>query len=977
MFNRLLCCSFCGNFVFPLENILSNSRFLRNQKCFSTVKIRELRPLQKVKKLLSQEEIEEEQFTELKLSLGMLNGNKVFGSEQILLVHPHVKWGSGSAPKNAIPELEVEEAQTLCQTIPGFKVVSSIIVNTDYNVRSKLIWGSGRLDAIVQHKQHFNISALMINVDSLSPLQLHELTKYFGLPIYDRLTIVLSIFKMFARTKEAKLQIALAEIPFIRSHIKFLNHSGEHLSNDKIPVQSSAPMFPNIDRLEGSKQLEFLRLKEHKIQNKAKQGPGKTPVIGVIGYTNSGKTTFIKKLTDSSILLGENRLFATLDSSTHLSILPSTCKVYFADTIGFISNLPIKLLASFSATLQHVENSDLLIHIMDLSHPDLLAQRDNVFETLNKLKIDPNLINTVINVGNKLDKCDDERREKLTEMGIFENLFSISCRTLEGLPHLIKEIDKKVQLLSGSSLRRLRLSHDSKIVQKLYKEGYNGIPSECGNYLTFDLLMNNEQFSKFHASLGLCLRRKGEEEEKKIEEWFCFVCSAVALLFCFLILSRLKKNEKDQFLKTLMCLNLIKLPIKTSDNTRQLKYVHAIWRHGDRAPKRKPYEDDIYDLRLNEKYWPRGWNQLTNLGMLQMQQLGKFLRERYVGSFLSNNFDRNEFNFIFRFSTETTFFFKFLFSAKKEKKNPLFLTVFIRSSSVDRAIESAQSLLSGLFPPSTDEKFDDTLNWQPIPVHTGTSKIKDPLLRPSSFACPKYEQLWNDISGKMEKELLEKYKELVEELRPILKFPENKQIRLRDITELKRIQMEVNHNLSQPEWVFKIWPQYENKTTLELIIELRDSERIAEFNSHEKLSRLSGGYLLGDWLGRMKQLVNTNQTKEALLASKMVLYSAHDGTLLALLSALQINSTVIKIPPFASCLIAELYSDGNDYQIELLYRRNGELENLAVGNCGTKCPLIEFEKYVENRAIFGLDMLYQECGTPRCVFLTEKSSATK
>ncbi|KAL7078148.1 hypothetical protein ACQ4LE_002325 [Meloidogyne hapla] len=511
------------------------------ERCFSSVKIREIRPQPKIQKLLTQEELEEQQFTELKLALGMLNGNKVFGSEQILIVHPHVRWGSGSAPKNATPELQVEEAQTLCQTIPGFKVVSSIIVNTDYNVRSKLIWGSGRLDAIIRHRQQYNITALMINIDSLSPLQLRELTNYFGLPIYDRLTIVLSIFKIFAKTKEAKLQISLAEIPFIRSHIKFLNNSGEHLSNNKTLINSSAPMFPTIERLEGTKQLEFLRLREHKIkkqinnsieltkrellENKEKQGPGKTPVIGVIGYTNCGKTTFIKRLTDSSTLLGENRLFATLDSTTHLSILPSSIKVIFADTIGFISNLPIKLLASFSATLQHVESADLLIHLMDLSHPDLLAQRDNVLETLHNLKINQNLINNIINVGNKLDKCDDERKEKLAEWGILtsetlnnNNLFSISCRTLKGLPQLIEQIDKKVQLLSGASMRRLRLSLNSKLSQRLYKEGYIGIPSECGKYLFFDLLMNDEQFAKFYASIDVRLTKKEERREEGQKE---------------------------------------------------------------------------------------------------------------------------------------------------------------------------------------------------------------------------------------------------------------------------------------------------------------------------------------------------------------------------------------------------------------------------------------------------------------------------
>uniref|UniRef100_A0A1I7YRZ3 Hflx-type G domain-containing protein n=2 Tax=Steinernema glaseri TaxID=37863 RepID=A0A1I7YRZ3_9BILA len=310
-----------------------------------------------------------------------------------LVIHPKIRWGENSASKTTSAELQLAEAIRLLaeairlvKTLPGFSVANSVIVGTDYNTKKKRIWGAGRLDALVEVKNRHHISAVMVNVDMLSPLQQSELHNVFGCPIYDRYNIVLLIFKHYARTKEAKLQIELAELPYIRHRMKYLDYHEENPSvlNVKLGVVKSNT---------GADKYELLRLHEQSLRKKLrtavdsksedleKRAPRgtvlKPTLVSVIGYTNAGKTTLIKKLTGSSSLHGEDRLFATLDTSLHSAILPSRRRVTFADTIGFISQLPVQLFASFSATLSHVVHSNVLVHIHDVSHPDVLAQREN------------------------------------------------------------------------------------------------------------------------------------------------------------------------------------------------------------------------------------------------------------------------------------------------------------------------------------------------------------------------------------------------------------------------------------------------------------------------------------------------------------------------------------------------------------------------------------------------------------------------
>ncbi|KAH7710202.1 GTP-binding protein HflX [Aphelenchoides avenae] len=433
-------------------------------------------------------------------------------SERVLLLHPKIRWGPNSTPKNTTPELQMEEAKTLVQTLRGFTVVSSVMVGTDRNTKKKLMWGKGRLERLMEHKASMNVTSIMVNVRMLTPVQQQELSKYFGVPVFDRYNIVLWIFKLYAKTAEARLQISLAEIPYIRHRLTYLDRHSVKATPETLQIDQAVHSIAS-----GSQdKFEVLRLREHALKKKIKEavdakktdlekrltkGPNKTAVIAVIGYTNAGKTTFIKKLTGATSIFGENRLFATLDTTAHEAVLPSRNRAVFADTIGFISDLPVGLFASFSATLSHVVNADLLVHIQDLSHPDVVAQRDNVYRTLEGLKMDARLMDTMINVGNKVDRVIGD---SLPEKALSDDMCIISCRTGEGVNELIQRIDTAVIAINGGRLRRFHLHPHSKLIPYLYGEGLvssEPIPSEDGQKLTFDLYLNDQQLAKLQSHM--------------------------------------------------------------------------------------------------------------------------------------------------------------------------------------------------------------------------------------------------------------------------------------------------------------------------------------------------------------------------------------------------------------------------------------------------------------------------------------------
>ncbi|KAE9547464.1 hypothetical protein FO519_009323, partial [Halicephalobus sp. NKZ332] len=364
--------------------------------------------------------------------------------------------------------------------------------------------------------------------------------------------------------------------------------------------------------------------------------------------------------------------------------------------------------------------------------------------------------------------------------------------------------------------------------------------------------------------------------------------------------------------KTLVCLFSNVFGFRILCEGRELKFVQAIWRHGDRSPSKVPYPNDKYD----EKYWPTGWSQLTELGAEQMEELGTFFRERYINTFVNSTFRSNQ--------------------------------IFIQSSDSDRALSSAQAFLNGMF-------LLNNCNLKkrpaPVPVHSTGVGIDDFLLKPTSADCPAYDQHFETSSADLLTSISQRYKDLYEFLGNVTGFGPN--IKTDQVAGINNIQREIAHNLTQPDWVYRVWPMYGNSTTLELLKKIDQETRINEFDD-DKLSKLRGGYLLGDWVNRAKKVARGDQKEP----SKMILYSAHDGTLLSLLYSLDIGDG--EQIPYAAAVIMEIYeADNGDFETEIYYRKNRQVLQKTVPGCSQKCEVEKLIELTKENAVYSQNDIQQ------------------
>ncbi|KAJ9583142.1 hypothetical protein L9F63_022521 [Diploptera punctata] len=304
----------------------------------------------------------------------------------------------------------------------------------------------------------------------LRGVQHRELEREFRVPVYDRYMIVVQIFREHAISKEAKLQVALAEIPYLRMKIRGVSEGMVDQDEGAIEaVGGSGETSIDIRRkilnareIKLKKILEKLKAQRSLIRSNQKKL--EYPVVAVIGYTNAGKTSLIKTLTGEKSLVPKNYLFATLDVTAHASLLPCNLKVLYVDTVGFISDIPTHLIAPFMATLEDAMNANVIIHICDVSHPDILAQVDTVNKSLQSLNLSPDLLKNVLVVGNKVDLISDEMRENVKDCNIL-----VSAVTKEGIKELVKKIEECILEATGRVSITIRVPADGEQMRWLYK----------------------------------------------------------------------------------------------------------------------------------------------------------------------------------------------------------------------------------------------------------------------------------------------------------------------------------------------------------------------------------------------------------------------------------------------------------------------------------------------------------------------------
>lgn len=389
------------------------------------------------------------------------------GHHRVFIVHPDVKWGSRKQYLTTA-ELMMAEAEGLVNTLDNWRVVDKIILSTK-TPEKKRIFGKGNFQSLTEKiRRTAGITAVFVNVERLSPLSERELEEAWAVKVFDRYSVVLHIFRCNARTKEAKLQISLAEIPLLRSRLKneianldqqgggarYIGGSGETLMEVQQRLLKEREM-----KIRSA--LEKLRKKRHLLRSQRKHK--EFPIVSVLGYTNCGKTTLIKALTGDSGLQPRNQLFATLDVTVHAGQLPSRMTVLYVDTIGFLSQLPHQLIDSFSATLEDIKHSDLLIHVRDISHPETVNQKVNVLSVLKNLQIPDRLMSSMIEVHNKIDLVDNYQSAE-------PNTLPISALEERGLDVLKKAVEEEIVNSTGKQILNLKVDLSTPQLSWLYKE---------------------------------------------------------------------------------------------------------------------------------------------------------------------------------------------------------------------------------------------------------------------------------------------------------------------------------------------------------------------------------------------------------------------------------------------------------------------------------------------------------------------------
>ncbi len=239
--------------------------------------------------------------------------------------------------------------------------------------------------------------------DDLSPAQQRNLEEIIKCKVIDRTRLILDIFASRARTQEGKLQVELAQLTYL---LPRLTGKGVTLAQQVggIGVRGPGEKKLEYDRRKVEERIsklqkEINKVSEHREQQRQRRQRVPLPIIAIVGYTNSGKTTLLNTLTSSHVFV-EDKLFSTLDPTIRGLILPNKEKVLLVDTVGFIHKLPHQLVAAFRATLEEVTSSDLLLHIVDTSHPEFKKQIVAVEKVLQELDA---LGKPTITIFNKMD----------------------------------------------------------------------------------------------------------------------------------------------------------------------------------------------------------------------------------------------------------------------------------------------------------------------------------------------------------------------------------------------------------------------------------------------------------------------------------------------------------------------------------------------------------------------------------------------
>lgn len=356
--------------------------------------------------------------------------------ERVILVGVRVSDGDDT-------DVSLLELAELVKTA-GAETVEVMIQNREA-VHPGTYVGKGKIEEIAAMLAFHDADGIVCD-DELSPAQMKNLEDALQCKVMDRTMVILDIFAQHARTGEGKLQVELAQLKYRATRL-----IGSYSAMSRIGGGAAGASGGIGTRGPGEKKLEVDRrlikariaqlnreleqVKKNREVARAMRERNRTPVLAIVGYTNAGKSTLLNTLTDAGVL-EENKLFATLDTTTRVLKMESGEQVLLTDTVGFIRKLPHHLIDAFRSTLEEAKYADMILHVVDASNPDGDGQMHIVYETLRNLGVKDKPVITAFNKQDLLEEpesCKDLKADKVVK---------ISAKHGQGLPELLNVISE-------------------------------------------------------------------------------------------------------------------------------------------------------------------------------------------------------------------------------------------------------------------------------------------------------------------------------------------------------------------------------------------------------------------------------------------------------------------------------------------------------------------------------------------------------
>lgn len=295
------------------------------------------------------------------------------------------------------------ELRELARTA-GVEVADTVLQVRD-RVDPKYVLGKGKLDQVVIRAMQLDAEVLIFDRD-LFPAQAAAIARVTDLKVIDRTQLILDIFAQRAHSRDGKLQVELAQMKYLLPRLGTRDDALSRLTGGiggRGPGETKLEIGKRrarerVDRLS----RELKQLARQREQRRSRRNRAGVPVVAIVGYTNAGKSTLLNTLTDADVL-AEDKLFATLDTRTRRLRLPSGRETVASDTVGFIRDLPKDLFAAFRATFEEAQDADLLLHVVDTSHPSLDEQVETTERLLDRLDLDRVPRITVYNKADRLE----------------------------------------------------------------------------------------------------------------------------------------------------------------------------------------------------------------------------------------------------------------------------------------------------------------------------------------------------------------------------------------------------------------------------------------------------------------------------------------------------------------------------------------------------------------------------------------------